>query len=123
MIIYERPYTSTDNLSEENIIRTTDSLTNKYIPGPEEGSYMAIEKELVKPVSTIIPDFPAGYAVEIRGQWYTVGEFMGGPFVSYTVVNPEATKIVTIQGFIYYPNKPKRDLLRQVETIIWSLKF
>ena len=123
LIIYELPYTSTDNLNEENIIRATDSLTKKYIPGPEDGTYMAIEKELVKPVTRTIPDFPAGYAIEIRGQWFTVGEFMGGPFVSYTVVNPEATKIVTVQGYIYYPNKPKRDLLRQVETIIWSLKF
>ena len=123
LIIYQLPYKSTDDLSEERLIKVCDSVTKKYIPGPSDGSYMTLDKEFVKPVFNVIPDFPAGYAVEMRGLWNTVGEFMGGPYVSYTVVNPDANKIITVEGYIYYPNKPKRDLLRQVETIIWSLKF
>ena len=123
LIIYQLPYKSTDDLSEERLIKVCDSVTKKYIPGPSDGSYMTLDKEFVKPVFNVIPDFPAGYAVEMRGLWNTVGEFMGGPYVSYTIVNPDANKIITVEGYIYYPNKPKRDLLRQVETIIWSLKF
>ena len=123
LIIYELPYKSTDALNAENLIRVCDSVTKKYVPGPVDGSYMTLDKDFIKPVFETIPDFPAGYAVEMRGLWKTEGEFMAGPFVSYTVVNPEATKIVTVEGFIYYPNKAKRDLLRQVESILWSLKF
>ena len=123
LIIYQLPYKSTDDLNEERLIKVCDSVTKKYIPGPAEGSYMTLDKEFIKPVFKVIPDFPAGYAVEMRGQWNTVGEFMGGPYVSYTIVNPEANRLVTVEGFVYYPNKPKRDLLRQLETIIWSLKF
>lgn len=123
LIIYELPYKSTDDLSEERLIKVRDSITKKYIPGPSDGSYMTTDKGFVKPVFKAIPDFPAGYAIEMRGQWNTIGDFMGGPFVSYTVVNPERNKLVTVEGFIYYPNKAKRDLLRQLETILWSLKF
>ena len=123
LIVYQLPYKSTDDLYEENLIATCDSVLKKYIPGPADGSYMALDTEFVPPYFEIIPDFPAGYAVEMRGQWKTEGEFMGGPYVAYTIINPDASKLITVMGYIYYPNKPKRDLLRQVETIIWSLKF
>lgn len=123
LIIYQLPYTSTEDLSEARLIKVCDSITHKYIPGPADGSYMTLDKEFVKPVFRVVPDFPAGYAVEMRGQWNTVGDFMGGPYVAYTVVNPEANKLITVYGYVYYPNKAKRDLLRQLETIIWSLKF
>ena len=123
LIIYELPYKSLNDLSEARLIKVRDSVTKKYIPGPTEGSYMSLDKEFVKPVFNVVSDFPTGYAVEMRGLWETKGEFMAGPYVSYTVVNPEATKLITVEGFIYYPNKAKRDLLRQVESILWSLKF
>ena len=123
LIIYELPYKDVNDLSDERLIKVSDSVTKKYIPGPKEGSYMTLDKDFFKPVFKTIPDFPAGYAVETRGVWKTEGEFMAGPFVSYTVINPEATKLVTVEGFIYYPNKAKRDLLRQMESILWSLMF
>lgn len=123
LIIYQLPYKSTDDLSEARLIKVCDSVTQKYIPGPTDGSYMTLDKEFVKPVFTVTPDFPAGYAVEMRGLWETEGEFMAGPYVSYTIVNPEANKLITVEGYVYYPNKAKRDLLRQLEAIIWSLKF
>lgn len=123
LIIYQLPYKSTDDFSEENIIKRSDSVTKKYIPGPTDGSYMVLDKEFIKPVFRVVEDFPAGYAIEMRGLWKTEGEFMAGPYVSYTFVNPQANRITTVEGFIYYPNKAKRDLLRQLETIIWSLKF
>lgn len=123
LIIYQLPYKNTADMSEERLVTVCDSVLQKYIPGPADGSYMALDKEFMKPIFEIIPDFPAGYAVEMRGQWNTVGEFMGGPYVAYTIINPDATKLITVMGYIYYPNKPKRDLLRQLETMIWSLKF
>lgn len=122
-VVFSRPYTSTSDFDEGKIIAATDSVTKKYIPGPADGSYMTLDKDFITPTFNVIPDFPAGYAVEMRGLWNTVGDYMAGPYVSYTFVNPEATCIFTVEGYVYYPNKPKRDLLRQVETIIWSLKF
>lgn len=122
-LIYELPYKDTADLNLDNIIRVRDSIVKKYIPGPIDGSYMTTDKEFLKPVAKTIPDFPAGYAVETRGLWNVVGDFMAGPFVSYSIVNPDNSKIVTAEGWVYYPNKEKRDLLRQQESILYSLKF
>ena len=122
-LIYELPYKDTADLNPDNIIRVRDSIVKKYIPGPIDGSYMTTDKEFLKPVFKTLPDFPAGYAVETRGLWNVVGDFMAGPFVSYSIVNPESDKIITAEGWVYYPNKDKRDLLRQLESILYSLKF
>lgn len=122
-IVYELPYKDTADFNPNNIIKVRDSIVQKYIPGPIDGSYMTTDKEFIKPVFKTLPKFPAGYAVETRGLWNVVGDFMAGPFVSYSIVNPEHTKIVTAEGWIYYPNKDKRDLLRQQESILYSLKF
>lgn len=123
ILIYETPYNDTSNLNPKNIIKVRDSLVMKYIPGPLDGSYMTSDKEFITPIFKTLPEFPAGYAVETRGLWNVVGDFMAGPFVSYSIVNPESNKIVTAEGWIYYPNKEKRDLLRQLESILYSLKF
>ena len=122
-MIYELPYKDTADLNLNNIIRVRDSIVQKYIPGPIDNSYMTTDKEFIKPISKELPKFPAGYAVETRGLWNVVGDFMAGPFVSYSIVHPERDKIITAEGWIYYPNKDKRDLLRQQESILYSLKF
>ncbi|MBR7176150.1 MAG: DUF4837 family protein [Bacteroidales bacterium] len=121
-LIYELPYRDTSDLNPDNIIKVRDSIVQRYIPGPIDGSYMTTDKDM-KPIFKTLPEFPAGYAVETRGMWELVGDFMAGPFVSYSIVNPESNKIVTAEGWIYYPNRDKRDLLRQQESILYSLKF
>lgn len=122
-LVYELPYKDTADFNPDNIIKVRDSIVKKYIPGPIDGSYMTTDKEFLKPIFKTLPKFPAGYAVETRGLWNVVGDFMAGPFVSYSIVNPEHTKIVTAEGWVYYPNKDKRDLLRQQESILYSLRF
>ena len=122
-LIYELPYKDTADLNLDNIIKVRDSIVKKYIPGPVDGSYMTTDKEFITPVSKALPNFPAGYAVETRGLWNVVGDFMAGPFVSYSIVDPTSSKIITAEGWVYYPNKDKRDLLRQQESILYTLKF
>ena len=122
-MIYELPYKDTADLNPDNIIKVRDSIVKKYIPGPIDGSYMTTDKEFITPIFETLPKFPAGYAVETRGLWNVVGDFMAGPFVSYSIVDPTSSKIITAEGWVYYPNKDKRDLLRQQESILYSLKF
>ena len=122
-LIYELPYKDTADLNPKNIIAVRDSIVKKYISGPLDGTYMTTDKEFIKPISKTLPKFPAGYAVETRGLWNLVGDFMAGPFVSYSIVDPTSSKIITAEGWVYYPNKDKRDLLRQQESILYTLKF
>lgn len=123
MIIYSTPYRDTADLNPQKIISRRDLLVQQYIPGPVEGSFMSTDKEFLPPVVKNTTHFVTEFAVETRGVWNVVGDFMAGPFVSYTVIHPKNGQLITVEGYVYAPNKPKRDHLRQLEAIIYSLEF
>ncbi len=122
LLIYTYAYTDTSAFSPERIISYRDTITKAYIPGPSEGSYMTVADEYVEPVSTRI-NFNGMFAVKTIGLWRLEGDFMGGPFINYTFIDEKRNLVVTIDGYVYAPNAPKRNLLMQLEAIIYSLKF
>ena len=63
------------------------------------------------------------YYAELRGLWRLEGDFMGGPFVSLSTVDEVRNRIVTVEGYVYSPKKDKRNFLRQVEAILYTLDF
>jgi len=123
LIIYQRPYRDTLNFSRNSIIKVRDSLVMLHIPGPTEGSFMTTDKEFVPPVTTKTQNFVTEFAVETRGMWNLIGDYMAGPFLSYTFVNPKNNQLITVEGYVYAPNKDKRDHLRQLEALIYSVEF
>lgn len=123
IIIISEPYLDEAQFSVASIVARTNRDLKQYIPGESEGTYMTIEDEFVFPVTKQVSDFASEYTVEMRGIWDVEHDFMGGPFVSYTFVDPGNNQIITIYGYVYRPNKKKRNLLRQLEAIIYSVKF
>ncbi len=84
---------------------------------------MTINEEFIPAVTKQIVDFISDYTIELRGVWSVENDFMGGPFISYTFVDTRDNDIITIMGYVYHPNKKKRNLLSQLEAIISSVKF
>lgn len=123
IVIYQTPYLDTAQFNVESLVAMRNMMMQKYIPGPSEGSYMSTEAEFVPPLLTYVPDFPAGYAVEMRGMWRVENDYMGGPFVSYTFADDRSGNLVTVEGYYYEPNQKKRDQLLQLESIIYSMKM
>lgn len=123
IIIYTRPYRDTADLSPSRLIKVRDSLLHKYIPGPVGNSFMSTDKEYILPVSTPTNQFVTDYAVETRGIWNVVGDFMAGPFLAYTVVDERYGRLITLEGYVYAPSKNKRDYLRQLEAILYTLEL
>ena len=123
ILIFSEPYQDTAQFSNPSIIARTNRFQQRFVPGAIEGSYMATDDEFIPPVSEIVSDFITGYTVETRGLWKVEGDFMSGPFLSYTFVNPKNNQIVTLMGYVYQPNKNKRDLLRQLEAMLYSAQF
>lgn len=118
--------------TEQYILDRLDTVMKRHVPASEEGSYMGIERSRTKEGDYLAPitfkrvDFDSNYCIETRGCWRSFGDFMGGPFVTYTVLSPDRKNVIMLTGYVYCPrNKPwtKRDLLMQVESICWSLKF
>ena len=72
-----------------------------------------------EPIASFVTDF----AVETRGMWNVVGDFMAGPFLAYTVVDEVHGRLITVEGYIYAPGKNKRDYLRQLEAILYTFEL
>lgn len=123
IVIISEPYFDEQQFSGQSIMARTNRELMQYVPGESEGTYMAITDEFIIPSRKQIDDFVSEYTIETRGVWNVENDFMGGPFVSYTFVDPGTNEIITIMGYVYHPNKKKRNLLRQLEAIIYSVKF
>jgi hypothetical protein len=123
IMIYFTEYLDTAQLSRNYIVKWRNLITRQHIPGPSDGSYMKVADEFVKPVFSIIQDFPTGYAVETRGLWDVEGDYMGGAFLSYTFVDQKRNRLVTLDGYIYNPNELKRNFLRQLESIFYTVSI
>jgi len=121
VFVFVYPYNEMTAFDPIEIVRVQDSVTKKHIPGPSEGSFMKIS--MFEPPVTKQIEFNSAFAVEMRGLWEVEGDFMGGPFISYTTVDERYNRVVTIVGYVYNPGWEKNDLLRQVEAILHTYKY
>ena len=119
--IYTLPYTSDSTFTENYLLNKRDSVFRKNIEGPSKGSYMTTEHRL--PSVLNIFEYRNNYAAEIRGLWKVENDFMGGPFVNLTVLDASKKRVIVLDGFVYAPRFDKRNYLRQVEAMIYSLKL
>lgn len=122
LLISVLPYKSAErDFAEETIWARRDSITKLYIPGPLPDTYMTTYPD-IPPVFREI-NFKDKYAVETRGLWRTEGYMMGGPFVNYTMVDEKGENILIFDAFVFYPNKNKRDFMRQLQALVYSIEF
>ncbi len=123
ILIISVPYVDTAQFSRESILNRIQNYQRRFIPGPTNGSYMALDRKFEIPHYKITTNFPTKYAAEIIGLWRVEHDFMGGPFVSYTFLDHKTNEIVTLFGYVYYPNHNKRNILLQVQSILYSISF
>ena len=122
-LLYITPLKSELEINGSSIIPTRDSIGKKYVGGTIDGSYMQTEhRPQFAPVmkNTI---FNNNIAIETRGLWMVKGDFMGGPFLSYTIFDEKNKRIITAEGFVYGAGGKKRDFVFEMEAIIKSLKI
>jgi len=122
VMIYINDYTDMNQLDHRNILRKRNQITRRYIPGPSNGSWMKVADEFIKPVAKDI-SLNGLFAVEIRALWDVQNDFMGGPFLSYTMVDEERNRTITIDSYVYAPKGEKKTLLKQLEAIAYSFEF
>jgi hypothetical protein len=60
---------------------------------------------------------------EMRGLWEVKVDFMGGPFISWSMVDEKRNRIVTAFGFVYAPKIDKRNQVRKLEGILKGIDF
>ncbi|MBQ9637946.1 MAG: DUF4837 family protein [Bacteroidales bacterium] len=128
LIVNREPYVALsgaeagrNRFDEDIILNHLDTLLKQRVPGPTEGSYMGTERREYFFSRTLTLD--SNYCVETRGLWRLHNDFMGGPFVCYTILSPGGREIVTILGFVYAPRHNKRDYLMQIESLCLSARL
>ncbi len=121
IFVYQYPYTGPNDLKTKSLIDKRNEFLKKYTKGSRPGSYMTTAK-LFPP---LVYDLKKNdrEIVEIRGLWELENGFMGGPFISHTIVDKSRNMVVTVEGYVYNPNNKKRNLMRQIEAIVYSMKL
>ncbi len=122
IFIYSEPFTSSYQLNKDSLIVLWDKLLYKYVPGPKEGTYPSIE--LRYPVKVENINLNGKNAIFMRGLWKTEGGFfLGGPFLSLSIINEKTNRMITLFSVIYGGKKEKKLYVWQVEAILKSVKL
>lgn len=104
-----------------NIIAMRDSIGEKFIPGPLEGTYM-ITEEAYAPY-LFKSEIDGKFAWETKGTWEVKNAFMAGPFLNYAILDEANDRYVVIEGFAFAPSTMKRDYMQELEAILRSVEF
>ncbi len=116
LLIYTWELGDTSSLNRDYLIAMRNIILKDNIPGERPGSYMTSETKYAYPEYELIIHKNIETAV-LRGLWKVKGDFMGGPFVSYTKMDKRRNRIVTVEGFVYRPNVESRDNIRELEWV------
>jgi hypothetical protein len=119
ILIWEEPYVRTSQLEPDSLIAKMNAMTRKYVSGNLVGSYMADEPTVPPEVKRFEKN--GVYCVQMNGLWQLENGFMGGPYVNHTIVDVNRGMIVTGLGFVFYPNRDKRQMVRQLEAILYTM--
>lgn len=122
ILIHKTPYTSEAQLTKAGIKKLRDQLGKEYVSTEIKNTYM-VTNDVDLPMLTKAIDLNGAYAIESRGIWEVENDFMGGPFISYLVLNKEKNELIYIDCFVHAPAKKKRDFMMHLEYIIGSAKF
>jgi len=119
-----KQYTDQSQFSKDSLVAWRDEIARKYLYEDPSNpiSYLVTEQKhaevLARPMK-----LNGHYTVELRGLWHTNNHTMGGPFLSYTLIDEPRGLLYYIEGFTYAPGKDKREIMRQLEITLSTFKM
>lgn len=120
-----KKYESEFQLLPDSIIAWRNKIASRHLfEDPDDpNSYLITETGVpFKPVVAKQVSFNNQFAMELRGLWKTNTNTMGGPFISYAIVDAKKGLIYYIEGFAFSPGKNQRETIRELEAILWTFK-
>ena len=121
LFIYFYDYTDTLQFEKESLIDKRNEVLKSFVPGSLPTSYMTTEKEI--PVNYEQFYLKDKYFAELKGLWRVENDFMGGPFHSFSTVDEKRNRIVCVEAYLYSPKFDKRNYMRQLEAILFTLEI
>lgn len=122
LIFFQENYENQGQLNEMVIIDRVNQELKKHIPGPLPKTWMGLDTKT--PYTFANYNYQGMYyAILFRGLWDVVNDFMGGPYVLNVVLDEAHNRIIYMLGYVYAPEDKKRNKLRQVEAVLYSMDF
>jgi len=122
ILIHKTPYTEASQLTKEGLKAIQNRLGRKYISTTFANTYMRINDEDL-PLFVEPTKINGYYALEARGVWDIVNDYMGGPFISYLIHDPNRNELVFLCGFVHAPGEEKRNIMQQLEFVLRTVRF
>lgn len=119
--VYTEPYDSDSVFTNGYFIEKRNSFCADFIQGSRDSSYMAVYVEFEPSTKEI--NLNGIYTIEYRGLWNMKNDFMGGPYLHYTLVDESNNRVIHLDGFVFAPKFNKREYLRELEAILTSVKL
>lgn len=122
ILVYAFPYTDEQTFTPAYLLNKRTEFTRKFVPGAVSGSFMSVE-------TAVDPTFGTYhlrnklFVAELRGLWKMENGFMGGPYIHISTPDTLRQRVVCVDGFVFAPNIEKRNYMRQIESILYSLQI
>ena len=125
LVVYTYDWHGEELVDTGRYVEIRDSVMKHNIPGSSEGQWMQTvrERENNHPlVECAEREINGRKVMEARGLWEMRNGALGGPFVSISRVDTAAGRVIVGEGFVYSPSTDKRDLVRQMEAVLRTLR-
>lgn len=115
-------YQSEDQLTKEFLKEKVNEFGQKYVTTNTPGSHLVIN-DVDLPLYTHTRNINDQYTIELRGIWEATGDYIGGPFFAYFILDKTQKKLLMVCDFLLAPGKRKRDLMQQLELITNTIEI
>lgn len=121
VLIHKEKYTDEKQFTRENLIAMRDTIGQLVATDTPDSRMVVNYTDL--PLYVKGATINGNFALEAKGIWEIENDFMGGPFVSYLIHNPNNNELVMVDGFLFGPGKKKREAIQTLENIIKTTSF
>jgi len=123
IFVARKPYSSQDDFRKEKLIRFRDDICRKYLFGDPENpeSYLMTETKHIPVIADTI-NFNGHFAIHLTGLFRSNDLLLGGPFTGFALVDEGKQQFYYIEGFTISPSKDQRELVRELETILYTFR-
>lgn len=122
IVVYSVPYTDQNIFSLEGAVAARDSVMGANITGADSTQYMETNQRVILPEYKAL-NIGGRYVGELRGMWRMQNGMMAGPFICHMRLDELNRRVVFAEGFCYAPKDSKRILIRNLESILYTLKL
>jgi len=116
LLAYAVPYDKDSKPTKSYIKKVRDRVGKVFVDGPSEGSYMETEDRIA--IRTRPSNLNGYETVQARGLWRIEGDYMGGPFINYTIHDQANDRVIFLEGFVYAAGTKKKPFVKRAETAL-----